>query len=122
MADRYDVDDPLTGYMAFTKAEGWLQGFVTCTTFTTWNHGFRWDSTNPEVDLLDTHCEDEEKAKSRPPPLIDEHGTLSAAYARSIDQEKLLIPETAETVDRIPGRSRNRINDHPLFSEQGIHE
>jgi hypothetical protein len=31
MADRLDVDDPLTGYMAFTKAEGWLQGFVTCT-------------------------------------------------------------------------------------------
>ena len=31
MADRLDVDDPLTGYMAFTKEEGWLQGFVTCT-------------------------------------------------------------------------------------------
>ena len=33
MADRLDVDDPLTGYLAFTKNEGWLQGFITCTTF-----------------------------------------------------------------------------------------
>ena len=83
MGDRLDVDDPLTGYLAVrpasgrggraccpynppprpatpaptlgqvTAAEGWMQGFVTCTTFTTWHHGFRWDSTNPVLDLLD---------------------------------------------------------------------
>ena len=26
MADRLDVDDPLTGYMAVTEAEGWMGG------------------------------------------------------------------------------------------------
>ena len=26
MGDRLDVDDPLFGYMAVTRAEGWLQG------------------------------------------------------------------------------------------------
>ena len=47
MADRLDVDDPLFGYMAVTEEQGWLQGFVTVTTFTTWHRHFRWDSTHP---------------------------------------------------------------------------
>ena len=38
-----------------------MQGFVTCTTFTTWHHGFRWDSTNPALDLLD-HAPEATKA------------------------------------------------------------
>ena len=44
---------PCTDPGQVTAAEGWMQGFVTCTTFTTWHHGFRWDSTNPALDLLD---------------------------------------------------------------------
>ena len=51
MADRMDVDDPLFGYLAVTKETGWMQGYVTCTTFTTWHRGFRWDSLNPVLDL-----------------------------------------------------------------------
>ena len=34
MGDRLDVDDPLHGYLVVTRKEGWLQGFLTCTTFT----------------------------------------------------------------------------------------
>lgn len=30
--------------MVRSKEEGWLQGFVTVTTFTTWTHFFKWDS------------------------------------------------------------------------------
>ena len=71
MGDRLDVDDPLTGYLAVTEAEGWMQGFITCTTFTTWHHHFRWDSTHPALDLLD-HA-----APGRPRPAIDEEGDLS---------------------------------------------
>jgi hypothetical protein len=47
MADRCDVDDPLFGYLAVTADKGWMQGYVTCTTFTTWHRFFRWDSTDP---------------------------------------------------------------------------
>ena len=45
------VDDPLFGYLAVARETGWMQGYVTCTTFTTWHRGFRWESTNPVLDL-----------------------------------------------------------------------
>ena len=105
MADRLDVDDPLTGYLAFTKAEGWLQGFITCTTFTTWNHGFRWDSTNPVLDLTTHGDEDDELAKEgatpRPALRIDEDGLLSAElqaelHAGDPDDEGVVYPRIAE--------------------------
>ncbi len=103
MADRLDVDDPFTGYLAFTKGEGWLQGFITATTFTTWNHGFRWDSTNPMLDLKSMHDEDEDSAaaKARPPLLTDEDGSLSAElqaelHAGDPDDEGVVFPRIAE--------------------------
>ena len=102
MADRLDVDDPLTGYLACTKAEGWLQGFITATTFTTWNHGFRWDSTNPVLDLHSMHGEDEgNAAKGRTRLLVDEDGSLSAAlqaelHAGDPDDEGVVFPRIAE--------------------------
>ena len=44
IADRLDTDDPMWGWMVRTKNEEWLQGFITVTTFTTWQPWFRWDS------------------------------------------------------------------------------
>ena len=58
IADRIDVDDPLFGFLVRTAKpnsagdvhngkrlmEGMLQGFITITTFTTWQKSFRWDS------------------------------------------------------------------------------
>ena len=44
LCDRLDVDDPLWGYQLRTSNEGWLQGFVTVTTFTTWAPYLRFDS------------------------------------------------------------------------------
>ena len=82
MADRFDVDDPLRGYLAFTASEGWLQGFITATTFTTWNHGFRWDSRNPEMDLLHKHGDDDDK-----------HGGAVTKAARKIDADGVLADE-----------------------------
>lgn len=55
LADRFDIDDPVFGFLVRTKdnldnAEGWqkgmLQGFVTITTFTNYQKSFRWDSHN----------------------------------------------------------------------------
>ena len=36
IADRLDLDDPLDGLVVRHRVTGWLQGFVTRTTFTTW--------------------------------------------------------------------------------------
>lgn len=44
--DRIDIDDPLRGYQIRHKTGGWLQGFVMMTTFTTWTHYFKWDSSH----------------------------------------------------------------------------
>lgn len=45
IADRLDVDDPCFGYIIRSK-EGYLQGFITVTTFTNWQKNFKWDSLN----------------------------------------------------------------------------
>ena len=52
IADRLDLDDPLHGYIVRDKATGWIQGFVTVTTFTTWQKWFRFDSLADEAGLL----------------------------------------------------------------------
>ena len=43
---RLQLDDPLAGWMARERATGLLQGFVLCTTFTTWvaAEHFRWSA------------------------------------------------------------------------------
>ena len=46
IADRMDIDDPLWGYQLRCEATGWLQGFITCTVFTTWTHFFEWNSNH----------------------------------------------------------------------------
>jgi len=51
MADRLDTDDPIYGYQVRTEAEGWLQGFITMTTFTVWQRAFRWHSLAPEAGI-----------------------------------------------------------------------
>ena len=99
MADRLDVDDPLKGYLAVTEAEGWMQGFITCTTFTTWNTDFRWDSTNPAIDLL--HHGEHTPGKHRNPPLVDADGSLSVElqaelHAGDPDNEGVVWPRIAE--------------------------
>jgi len=55
LADRFDVDDPVFGYLIRTEEstarrtppewkKGMLQGFITVTTFTNYQKTFRWDS------------------------------------------------------------------------------
>jgi hypothetical protein len=68
--DRLDTDDPLNGYQLRTRAEGWLQGFVTFTTFTTWQTYFRWDSLDPRAGITLDDCDAH---------VVDESGELAAA-------------------------------------------
>ena len=49
ISDRVDTDEPLWGYVARTSAEGWMQGFVCVTQFTTWQPYFRWTSGAPSA-------------------------------------------------------------------------
>eukprot|EP00966_Prymnesium_polylepis_P219492 5078057-Prymnesium_polylepis.1 len=44
VAQRLDTDDPLWGWQVRDATNGWLQGFITMTTFTTWSADFEWDS------------------------------------------------------------------------------
>ncbi|GAB5359279.1 hypothetical protein AAMO2058_000530700 [Amorphochlora amoebiformis] len=53
IADRVDLDDPIWGYMIRTQKEGWLQGFITMTTFTTWHRWFQWNTYAPEAGVID---------------------------------------------------------------------
>ena len=107
MADRMDVDDPLFGYLAVTKDTGWLQGFVTCTTFTTWQRGFRWDSTNPQLELHVPHGDDvvataSKAGEHRQTALaVDADGALSddmqcEVHAGNPDEEGIVWPRVAE--------------------------
>eukprot|EP00283_Hemiselmis_rufescens_P013382 CAMPEP_0173446566 /NCGR_PEP_ID=MMETSP1357-20121228/36863_1 /TAXON_ID=77926 /ORGANISM="Hemiselmis rufescens, Strain PCC563" /LENGTH=307 /DNA_ID=CAMNT_0014412869 /DNA_START=84 /DNA_END=1004 /DNA_ORIENTATION=- len=53
IADRLDTDDPIFGYMVRSEKEGWLQGFLTMTTFTTWHDDFIWNSLVREAGISD---------------------------------------------------------------------
>ena len=90
MADRLDVDDPLLGYLAVSREDGWLQGFVTCTTFTTWHADFRWDSLSPAVELATDHGESQGRT-----PRVDEDGSLAdelqARTARVVGESPLIL-------------------------------
>jgi hypothetical protein len=43
LADRFDIDDPLFGYLVRSE-QGMLQGFITITTFTNYQQTFQWNS------------------------------------------------------------------------------
>lgn len=49
--ERLDIDDPLHGYQIRHSHGGWLQGFVTWTTFTTWTRFFQWNSLHPAAGM-----------------------------------------------------------------------
>lgn len=59
MADRLDTDDPLEGFQVRSN-DGWLQGFITTTTFTVWQRAFRWDSHAPESGIYDEDMSERE--------------------------------------------------------------
>jgi hypothetical protein len=67
IADRCDTDDPIRGYMVRSKKESWMQGYITVTTFTTWQKWFVWDSEAgvPEDDPNDEDWEENEWRQAR---------------------------------------------------------
>jgi hypothetical protein len=88
------VADPLQGYVVRSEAEGWRQGFITVTNFTTWQRYFAWDSLVHEAGVLDD-AEDDHK------PRCDITGTLARELAASVhdgdpDGEGVVWPHIAE--------------------------
>lgn len=59
--ERLDIDDPLHGYQIRHSHGGWLQGFVTWTTFTTWTRYFQWNSLHPAAGMPTSAVEDVEE-------------------------------------------------------------
>jgi hypothetical protein len=58
--ERLDIDDPLHGYQIRHLQGGWLQGFVTWTTFTTWTRYFQWNSLHPAAGMPNNSVKDAE--------------------------------------------------------------
>lgn len=100
LADRLDIDDPCWGYMVRTAGDetvprGWLQGFITVTTFTNWQRTFEWDSSHEAAYECDTawHTALERKR--------DTDGTLarelqSTIRCGDINEEGIVWPRVAE--------------------------
>ena len=91
MADRLDTDDPLEGFQ-IRSSEGWLQGFITMTTFTVWQRAFRWDSHAPESGIPDEDLADRK---------WDSDNSLSRALeaqnrSGDPDNEGVIWPKVAE--------------------------
>ena len=50
--ERIDIDSPLSGFQIRDRFTGYLQGFVTFTTFTTWSLEFMWCSSHPQSGMV----------------------------------------------------------------------
>jgi LysM domain len=112
LADRLDIDDPCFGYLVRTGdnlggrsgdgnnntnwKKGMLQGFITVTTFTNWQHSFRWDSLNGAA-----YESDNPEFEGRPERLRDVDGSLACELQKTvhcgdIQNEGIVWPRIAE--------------------------
>eukprot|EP00041_Stephanoeca_diplocostata_P027077 m.739801 g.739801 ORF g.739801 m.739801 type:complete len:1039 (-) comp23110_c0_seq5:3234-6350(-) len=78
IADRLDVDDPLEALCVRTQADGFLQGIITWTTFTTWQRYFRWDSRSTSA-LLHEYEDKQLQEKN-----LDYDGKLADALQQTV--------------------------------------
>ena len=60
--------------MVRSRKEGWLQGFIITTTFTTWQRWFRWDSLAHCAGIVDRNGDRRAKTAHR---VVDADGSLS---------------------------------------------
>lgn len=98
IADRLATDDPIWGYLIRERRRGWLQGFITMTTFTTFVRNFKWDSLHEQAEILDNNGHPFEGQDGA---TIDLDGSLSDALQREvragdIHDEGVVWPHVAE--------------------------
>lgn len=122
LADRFDIDDPVFGYLVrtqenVTKSKHWqpgmLQGFITVTTFTNYQKSFRWDSLHEAAFSFD----DEELSMERARGLRawDSDGSLAAAMQSTVRcgdvwNEGIVWPRIAE-ISLLGGLGTGRVSD-----------
>ena len=87
IADRMDIDDPLWGYQVRCAKTGWLQGFVTLTTFTTWTHFFEWNSTHPCSGMAAARVANSLVGKEDPALYTSEGGETVQQVASRVGQK-----------------------------------
>ena len=76
-SQRLPVADPMMGYVVRSSAEGWIQGFIIQTVFTTWQRYFTWDSLAHEAGVL-------EDAEDEPDSKCDVTGILGRELAAQV--------------------------------------
>jgi hypothetical protein len=52
IADRVDLDELIWGACIRHRETGWLQGFITASTFSSWHEWLHWDSTSVDAQLI----------------------------------------------------------------------
>lgn len=75
LAERLDTDEPLWGWQVREREHGWLQGFVTLTTFTTWSATFEFNAEHAQSGLPSARLQNARIATGR----ADEDPTLHVA-------------------------------------------
>jgi len=102
IADRLDVDDPIWGYQIRTAKEGWLQGFIIVTNFTSWHRWFRWSSLAMEAEVFDVPPDTKDSDRAwREARVRDVDGTIAEALDMQIrdgdiNTEGIIFPHVAE--------------------------
>jgi hypothetical protein len=125
LADRFDIDDPLFGYLIRTeqnlqKSKDWkrgmLQGFITVTTFTNYQKTFRWDSENEAAFACDECTLETERLSGV--RKWDEDGSLAREMEASIRcgdiwNEGIVWPRIAE-IGLLGGLGCGRVSTQEL--------
>lgn len=98
IADRLDIDDPMTGYFVRDK-DSKLQGFITCTTFTNWQKTFRWDSVHDSAFSYDEEHMAQQMLNGE--RVYDADGSLAAQLQQTVRcgdpwNEGIVWPQLAE--------------------------
>ena len=105
-------------------ANGWLQGFITMTTFTTWSADFEWDSSAPESGLPAARLAN---ARLRNGESVGHDATVHVAGANETVSQVAtnlgmdvaeLISLNAATFPQISARSKVRRSAHSASNSE----
>ena len=79
-----------------TSEEGWLQGFITVTTFTTWHNDFRWDSLCTQAGLRDA-------SMHLLGTKFDDDGSLAQELNSQVFSGNPQVPTDQPSITSLPG-------------------
>ncbi len=110
IADRLDTDDPIWGYQIRTKVEGWLQGFIIVTDFTTWASYFRFDSQAPSNGITADDVENR-VTDNRNTEIFDQTFVTAHVDKEANTNEMNAAPAVVSTAQHDPNLINNAMNN-----------